>query len=173
MIETERLILRELVMSDDTSLFELDSNRDVHKYLGGKPINTIDQSRKAISTIQEQYQNNGIGRWAMIEKETNHFLGWAGLKFIDKKINNHIHYYDVGYRLIKRYWEKGFATEAAMASIHYGFTILNQDTIYGMADIQNLASIHVLQKIGLKPIEEFMYAGKSHLWFKTSKNDIA
>jgi ribosomal-protein-alanine N-acetyltransferase len=172
MIETERLILRKLVMSDDAGMFELDSNRDVHTYLGNNTLNTIDQSRKAISKIQEQYQNNGIGRWAMIEKETNHFLGWAGLKFIDEKINNHIHYYDVGYRLIKRYWGKGFATEAAMASVHYGLTILNQNTIYGMADSQNVASIHVLQKIGLKPIEEFIYATRSHLWFKTSKNDI-
>ena len=168
-IETKRLILRELKISDDTGMFELDSDVDVHKYLGNKPVKSIEESRKIIETIQQQYTENGIGRWATIEKSTNQFIGWAGLKLITEPINNHVNYYDLGYRLIKKYWGLGFATEAAKASLEYGFNTLGQDMIYGMADIQHSASIHILQKVGLKPIENFWHVGIHHVWLKADK----
>src|SRR5918993_1172509 len=97
-IETERLILREFLPSDDEGMFELDSNPEVHKYLGENPSHTIEQAREMIANIRQQYAENGIGRWAAIEKETGNFIGWSGLKFIREYENNRIHYYDVGYR---------------------------------------------------------------------------
>lgn len=57
-----------------------------------------------IDSIRRQYIENGIGRWAVIDKESNNFVGWSGLKLITAKINNHQNFYDLGYRLIKRYW---------------------------------------------------------------------
>ena len=69
--ETPRLILREIRFSDAEGLFKLDSNISVHKYLGGKTLSNIDEVIEKISNIQLQYQTNKIGRWAVIEKETN------------------------------------------------------------------------------------------------------
>jgi len=171
-IETKRLILRELDMTDDAGMFELDSDAEVHKYLGNNPVKTIEESRQIIAMIQQQYKDHGIGRWAMIEKSSNDFIGWAGLKFITEPINNHIHYYDLGYRLIKRYWGKGFATEAAQASLDYGFTVLNQDSISGIAVVEHAASIHVLQKVGLATIENFTHVGLQHVWLKADKKSL-
>ena len=171
-IETNRLILRELEMTDDTSMFQLDSDADVHKYLGNNPVKTIEESRQIIAMIQQQYKDYGIGRWAMIEKSSNDFIGWAGLKFITEPINNHVHYYDLGYRLVKRYWGKGFATEAAQAALDYGFTVLKQDFIYGIAVVENTASIHVLQKAGLTPVENFMHAGLPHVWLQADNKRL-
>jgi ribosomal-protein-alanine N-acetyltransferase len=74
-IETKRLILRELLPVDDIGMFELDSDKAVHKYLGNKPVNTIEESRKIIEAIRQQYEDNGIGRWAVVEKSTGKFLG--------------------------------------------------------------------------------------------------
>lgn len=88
-LETDRLILRELLPTDDLGMFELDSNSEVHKFLGKKPIKHIDESRQMIENIRKQYAENGIGRWAVILKDTNEFIGWSGIKLITDSINNH------------------------------------------------------------------------------------
>src|SRR5690606_25147557 len=115
-VETKRLILREILPTDIDGFFELDADPEVHRYLGNKPVKNKQQVVDVINFIRQQYLDNGIGRWAMIEKETNNFIGWAGLKLEKIKINNHINYYDLGYRLIRKHWGKGFATEGATAS---------------------------------------------------------
>jgi RimJ/RimL family protein N-acetyltransferase len=169
--ETERLILREMLPEDEGGLFELDANHEVHRYLGNKPIHNIEQAREAIRFIREQYIDNGIGRWAIIEKKTNKFIGWAGLKFVKEKINNHTNYYDLGYRLIKKYWGKGFATEAAIASLDYGFDKLELQEIFAMADKENIGSNKVLKKLGLKLMDTFEYDGVIHNWYHMERNE--
>ncbi|WP_134203998.1 GNAT family N-acetyltransferase [Pedobacter suwonensis] len=164
--ETERLILRELMPADAEGMFELNSDPDVHRYLGNKPVTSIEQSIAEIEFIRKQYVENGIGRWAVIEKTSGNFLGWSGLKLITETTNNHINYYDLGYRFSKRFWGKGYATETAMAVIDYGFTELKLNEIIGIADINNLGSIHVLEKVGLRRVSVFDYDGTKHLWMK-------
>jgi RimJ/RimL family protein N-acetyltransferase len=166
--QTERLILRELLPTDDKGMFELDSDPEVHEYLGRKPVKTIEESRNLIAFIREQYNTNGIGRWAVIEKETQEFVGWAGLKLIREPINYHTNFYDLGYRFIRRYWGKGFATEAAKASLAYGFGQMQLKEIYGMAHIHNTASQQVLTKAGLQYLETFDYEGEQMHWYKIS-----
>lgn len=154
-IETERLILREFLTSDEEGFFEMDSKPEVHIYLGNKPATNIDQSKEMIANIRQQYIDNGIGRWAVIEKESGDFIGWSGLKFIKEYENNHINFYDVGYRLHTKYWGKGYATESAKAALEYGFNELKLSEIYGIANIDNKASRNALEKCGLKFIEKF------------------
>ena len=101
--ETERLILREILPIDVEGLWELDSDPEVHKYLGNNPVTDKEQIVEVINFIRQQYIDNGIGRWAIIDKKTNEFIGWTGLKFVTDTINNHQNYYDLGYRLIKKY----------------------------------------------------------------------
>ena len=163
--ETDRLILRELVASDAEGLFAIDSDPDVHRYLGNNPVKSMEQIKDVIQFIRNQYVENGIGRWAMIEKTTHNFVGWAGLKLIKEPTNHHCNYYDLGYRLHKNYWGKGFATEAAKASVDYGINQLNLKDIYGIADVNNVASKKVLEKVGLKFIETFNLEGTPHSWF--------
>ncbi len=164
--ETERLILRELMPADAEGMFDMNSDPDVHRYLGNKPVKSIEQSIAEIEFIRKQYVENGIGRWAVIEKTSGNFLGWSGLKLITETTNNHINYYDLGYRFSKRFWGKGYATETAMAVIDYGFTELKLNEIIGIADINNLGSIHVLEKVGLKRVSVFDYDGTKHLWMR-------
>lgn len=79
-IQTERLILKELVPADADGMFQLDADPLVHTYLGQQPISTMQQAHDTISFIRQQYVDNGIGRWAVEEKDTGRFVGWAGLK---------------------------------------------------------------------------------------------
>jgi len=168
--ETERLILRELLPQDAAGMFEMDGDPEVHLFLGNKPVQSIEQSKTDIEFIRNQYIENGIGRWAVMEKSTGNFMGWAGLKLIKEPINNHYNYYDLGYRFSKRFWGKGYATEAAIAARDYGFNELKLDEIIGIADTNNLGSIHVLEKVGLKRISIFNYGGIKHYWMKIEKS---
>jgi RimJ/RimL family protein N-acetyltransferase len=170
-IETQRLILREMQANDDKAMFELDSDPEVHKFLGNNPYTTIEQSREIIASVQRQYVTNGIGRWVVIEKSTNSFVGWSGLKFLTEPVNNRYNIYDVGYRLLKKYWGKGYATESALAAIDYGFNNLKLEEIFAAANINNTQSINALHKCGLKFIEHFDHNGIACNWYKITKND--
>lgn len=164
-IETERLYIRPLTLSDEDGMFEMDSDPEVHKFLGNRPLENRVQSREMIEFIMRQYDEFGIGRWAIIEKATNDFVGWTGHKMMKTPVNGHVDFIDFGYRLASRFWGKGYATESGKASLHYGIEKLGLKNIYGMTDIKNTASMHVLEKIGLKYIETFGYDG-DHPWRK-------
>ena len=170
-IETERLIIRELLPSDDLGMFELDNDADVHRYLGNKPVQTLEEAQEMIRFIRQQYATNGIGRWAIIEKRSKDFVGWTGLKWITDTINQHSNFYDIGYRLVKRHWGKGFATESAKACLDYGFNQLGLDKIYAMADVNNQASNKVLRNLGLSFVETFMLDESLHNWYEIERPD--
>lgn len=164
-IETERLILRELIPSDDAGMFELDSNPEVHRFLGKKPVQHIEESRLMIQNLRKQYAENGIGRWAVILKETNEFIGWSGIKLITDSINSHQNFYEIGYRFIPKYWGKGYATEAGLAFVDFAFNEIKADALYAYADSGNLGSRHILEKIGMRYVNSFEYEGEEHVWY--------
>ncbi len=170
-IETERLILRELQQSDADAFFEMDSSVEVHKYLGNNPIKTIEHIYDVIANIHQQYLDNGIGRWATIEKSSGTFIGWSGLKFRRDEENNHINFYDVGYRLHPNYWSKGYATESCKAALEYGFKTLNSNKIIGTTNEENKASRRVLEKCGLKFVEKFMWKEIKCDWLEITKEE--
>lgn len=170
-VETERFKLREILPSDIDGMFELDSDPEVHKYLGNKPVTDRAQISNVINFIKQQYIDNGIGRWAIIDKKTNEFIGWTGLKFVTDFTNNHKNYYDIGYRLIRKYWGQGIATETAIASLDYAFNILKVEEVYAAASCENVGSNKILQKIGLNLIETFFYEDIECNWYKIDKSD--
>ena len=167
--ETQRFILREIEFTDADGMFELDSNPEVHKYLGNKIVSSKEEMLDIIAHIRKQYLDHGIARWAIIDKETNAFVGWSGLKFIVEKTNNHQNYYDLGYRLIPKYWGKGIATETALASLDYAFRKLNCKEVFAIADVDNFASNKILQKVGLHFVETFALKDVTHNWYKLTK----
>ncbi len=173
-IETERLILREVQEQDVDDMFELDSNPIVHQYLGGKPIKTKQQAVEIIQFINKQYKELGIGRFATIEKASGEFIGWSGLKLnVGKKeeLNGKQNFYDIGYRFIPRYWNKGYATESSKAVLDFGFKKLNLETICGAAEIENVASNKILKRIGLQFINEFTYENALVNWYELKKEN--
>lgn len=155
-----------MVQEDLEGFYAMDSDPQVHRYLGNKPVKNRGEIRAVIEFVRNQYEQNGIGRWAMIHKETNAFMGWAGLKFVTGAINQHVNYYDLGYRLSRNYWGQGYATEAAKAALNYGLEELKLNEIFAAAHIDNLASNKILQKLGFQFIETFLYDGEVDNWYQ-------
>lgn len=170
-IETERLVLRELLPTDDAGMFELDSNPEVHIYLGNNPVKSIEESREMIATIRQQYLENGIGRWAVILKDTGEFIGWSGLK-LEKNVNGHETFYDLGYRLIQKHWGKGYAFETAKAFVDFGFNEMNLSVINAYADFDNLNSRKVLEKVGMQFVNSFELDGTEEVWYELNNPNI-
>lgn len=170
--ETPRLILREIDIHDAEGILLLDSDPDVHLYLPDNVIHTIEEAKEDIRNIRKQYVDFGIGRWALIEKASGAFIGWAGLKWNIGPENNRTNFYDLGYRLIRKYWGKGYASEAAKISVDYGFNNMNLREIIGVADSRNLASIKILQKVGMKFVETFTEDDNLLHWYSIKKPDF-
>lgn len=169
LIETERLILRELEYTDENDLFEMDSDPEVHLFIENNPVKSIDEIQKAIKMLKEQYVENGIARWAVVDKLSNECIGWSGLKYFNEQINNHKNFYELGYRFKKKHWGKGFATESSIAVLNYGFKNLGVDTIFAIADPNNVNSKKVLTKLGFQFQETFDYEGDPTDWFELKK----
>lgn len=170
-IETDRLLMRDMMEEDVQGMFAMDSDAEVHKFLGNKPISTLEEAQKMIASIKQQYIDNGIGRWAVVEKESGDFIGWSGFRLITDVVNERTQYYDLGYRFLKKYWGKGYASETAFASLNHGFTELNLKEIVGIADVAHTASNVILKKVGLIKRNEFIYDGTLHNFYSLSKQE--
>ncbi|MGG7469228.1 GNAT family N-acetyltransferase [Chryseobacterium arthrosphaerae] len=169
-LETERLILRKLEDADFERLFLMDSNPEVMEYLE-TPATTVEDSKKMIRTIQKQYEENGVGRLAVIEKESGLMIGWSGLKLLRQPVNGYVNTLDLGYRFIPEFWGKGYAWEAAKASLNYGFRTLNAETIYGYANTGNTGSNHILKRLGFENKGEFEDSGEKCFWYELKREN--
>ncbi|UFH32482.1 GNAT family N-acetyltransferase [Chryseobacterium sp. C-71] len=153
-LETDRLLLREFEITDAQNFYELNLNPNVIKYTGNSAFKDIDEAETFLQNYSD-YQKNGFGRWAVINKSTQDFIGWCGLKY-DEKLDET----DIGFRFFEHLWNKGYATESAKACVDYGFAKLNLKTIIGRAMKENTASIKVLEKIGLQYQRDFNFDGQ-------------
>lgn len=158
-ITTARLILREIRDEDLEGMYELDSNPNVHRFLGNKPIQSREEAQKIIESVKNQYRERGIGRWAVINKQTNEFMGWSGIRLnTEYNMNGYTRYYDIGYRLIERFWGNGYATESGKAAVDYAFNEMHLPELFATTEVNNHASHNALLKIGLHYKADFHFA---------------
>ncbi len=141
-IETPRLILREFTLDDAYKIWELNSDQEVIKYTGDPPFESVEKAREFLLNYKD-YKKNGCGRWAVITKSSDSFIGWCGLKLNEQNL------IDIGFRFFRREWNKGYATEAAYACLEYGFMDLNLKEIIGRVATENISSIKVLEKLSM------------------------
>jgi RimJ/RimL family protein N-acetyltransferase len=176
-LETDRLALFELIPSDASFHFLLDSNSQVQEYCERKVITHIDSSHEYIRRVRAQYVQNGIGRWIVFLKESDEdihpFIGWAGLK-IESDVNGHERFVDLGFRILPDYWNKGYMTEAGKALVRYGFEVMKYEKIAAYLYSEHIASAKVLEKCGLRAIEEFIDHDDNdakNTWFEMSRDE--
>jgi [ribosomal protein S5]-alanine N-acetyltransferase len=112
---TERLLLREIELSDLNDMFEMDSDPAVHIYIENQPVKTNEEVRHSIIYFQNQQKENGETTYAVIDKQSYEFLGWSGFLYSKVYLNNQINFYELGYRFKKKHWGKGYASESCQA----------------------------------------------------------
>lgn len=162
-IETKRLFLREFILDDAEKFYQLNLNPNVIRYTGNTAFKSIDEAKSFLENYND-YKTNGYGRWAVINKSNNEFIGWCGLKY--DKLENET---DIGFRFFEEEWNKGYATESATACLKYGFEVLKLNRIIGRAMKENTASIKVLEKIGLVYETDCVFENKEAVIYKIEK----
>ncbi|CAN5540318.1 hypothetical protein BH11BAC1_BH11BAC1_23720 [soil metagenome] len=90
---------------------------------------------------------------------------------MNEYFNNHINFHDLGYRLMRKHWGKGYATESAKASLQYAFEQMKLEEVIGMVNVDNINSKKVLLKSGMKYVESFDREGVPHEWLKISRDE--
>lgn len=168
-IETERLLLREITLNDKEVMLKLHGDPQVQKYTGDPLIDSIEQMEKVIKTRIKNYEKYGYGRWATFLKNELQFIGWAGLAYLPEFNET-----DLGYRFLPKYWGKGFATEASRAILTYGFEQLLLSRIIGISMKENKASINILEKVGMQfeKLSPYEPGGEDVVWYTCNNNQM-
>jgi ribosomal-protein-alanine N-acetyltransferase len=162
-LQTSRLYLREFSTLDASHFYELNLDQEVIKYTGDVAFQSIEEAKKFLENY-DHYHKFKFGRWAVIDKSNEEFVGWCGLKYSPEKDE-----VDLGFRFFQKHWNKGFASEAAQACLNYGFNDLNLKQIVGRAMKANLASFRVLEKVGMRYLKDFDFDGSEGVIYKIEK----
>lgn len=142
--------MRQMNQSDAIGMFHLNNDSEVLKYTSDPPFKSLQGAEFFIKQYQSVYEETGLGRWSIVLKGSNEYLGWCGLK---RHENGEV---DLGFRFKQESWNKGYATESSYACISYFFRTFDDQYIIGRAMHENNASIRVLEKVGMNYWKDVM-----------------
>jgi RimJ/RimL family protein N-acetyltransferase len=153
-LETERLILRRFTTDDLDNLVSLDGDPEVMRYLtGGRTISRHELKTFVLPRFLAYYDNfDSYGFWAAIEKTSGEFVGWFHFRPAPESPPDEP---ELGYRLRKTAWGKGYATEGSRALIDKGFTEFGVQRVTASTMTVNQGSRHVMEKSGLTYVRTF------------------
>ena len=165
-IVTQRMYLRQWNEKDAQFLFDLNSDPEVIRFTGDSSFGSIEKAREFIGDY-DHYRKWTYGRWLCILRENETPIGWCGLK----NQMDDLGIIDLGYRFVKSAWGKGFATEASMAVLDFGFQNLRIPKITGRVALGNDASEKVLLKCGMKFLHESDCEHHPAKWYQITASD--
>jgi RimJ/RimL family protein N-acetyltransferase len=158
-LETDRLVLRRFTGDDVDAVVDLDSDPEVMRYLtGGEPTPREVVSEEVVPRWLAYYDRyEGYGFWAAVEKSTGQFLGWFHFRPRPDGPgpDGAAVGVELGYRLRRAAWGKGYATEGSRALIRKGFTELGVERVYAQTMVVNTGSRRVMEKAGLRYVCTF------------------
>lgn len=156
LIETDRLFLRELSLNDLPALTDILSDPAVMKYSVGGVYNE-EKTKTFLEWCFDCYESHGIGPLALIDKSSSQLIGFCGLspeKVVTEEIN-------LGYRLAREYWGKGFATESSIGVLNDAFRNKNVESVIVIINPEHAASLKVAKKAGFKEFETCIFHGQT------------
>ncbi len=157
-LRTERLILRPFTEADAPSYRALVSDPEVLRYTGENPVSSIEETLEILRTRPlRDYAVHGFGRMAVVLQESNELIGFCGLKRLED-FDNEV---DIGYRFVSRYWGLGLASESAAALYALGKNELKLSRIIGVVIPENVGSVRVLEKLGMRREKAIRFPGAS------------
>ncbi len=142
--ETSRLILRPPRQSDVEAMMSgYANNVNVTRYLVWQPHSSMRETREFVARCAEGWRTGAEFAWAIALRETNEFIGMAGLRMLGFKA-------DIGYALAEKFWGRGFATEAVKAIVEWALQQPGIYRVWALVDVDNPASARVLEKVGMQ-----------------------
>ncbi|RDC64319.1 GNAT family N-acetyltransferase [Adhaeribacter pallidiroseus] len=146
MLQTERLHIELANPGDKEFIFRLLNSPNWLKYIGDRGIKTLEDAENYIrNALIKNYHEKGFGLYKLVLKADKTPIGICG--FLKRDYLDSV---DIGYAVLPAYEEKGYTLEAAAAVMDYGKTYLSLQTVYGITTEANLASRHILEKLGLQ-----------------------
>ena len=164
MIETERLVLREFTPEDLDELVRLRADPEVMRYIGEQSREKVEQR---LQYYISHYEPHGFGMWAVVDKRTEAMVGWCGLIFLDETPE-----VEVGYGLARDYWGQGLMTEAARASLRYGFERAGLLRIVAVAMPENAASRRIMEKLGMRYEKMAYHYGHDLVYYAIERDEF-
>ena len=144
--ETDHLILCHLTTEDAAFILELLNDPGWLRFIGDRGVRTLDDARRYIlNGPVKSYQQSGFGLYLVKLKENETPIGMCGL--IKREELDDV---DIGFAFLPQFTGRGYAYEAAAATLHYGYTVLGLKHIVAITDPDNERSIRLLQKLGLR-----------------------
>jgi len=157
-LTTERLFLRYFDVPDAEPMYRIFCDAEVMRFSDG--VKTKEWVQNWLQSCLDRYQTWGFGPYAVLEKSNQEVIGYCGLFFFpDLDGQAEI---EIGYRLARSAWGKGYATEAARAVRDYAFTTLRTRRLIALIDPSNFSSVRVAEKIGMKYEKDIMLEGYTH-----------
>ncbi len=164
-LDTPRLRMRFHDLTDVAFMQELNLDPEVTRFTGDGPVADETEARSRIARLETQAAAR-MGRMVVLDRESGERLGWCGLKdLVDEG------QVDLGYRFFRRHWGKGYATEASAASLAFGFGELALPRIVALVSEGNVASLRVIEKLGLRSIGRAIIDGDSGLGFELTRDE--
>ncbi|WLQ16695.1 GNAT family N-acetyltransferase [Hahella aquimaris] len=166
--ETERLILRPRGLQDVEACIAMDKDPEVTRYIPGVYDGSEAHVNFLLSRINGDFGERR-GYWSIFAKDNpDELLGWVSYIPIDA-VGPEL---EMGWRLVRRAWGKGYATEAAIRLAQYAFEDPELDMLTAIAHIENLASINVIEKLGFKYIHDSEFEGVACKYFELTKTEF-
>jgi len=152
-IKTERLVMRGWRESDLAPWAAMNADPEVRQYVG--PLLTFEQAAAWALNFQDDLDRYGFGFWALEVRASGEFIGFTGLGTVGGEMP--VTGIEIGWRLARPAWGRGYATEAALAAMDYGFGVMGRPEIVAVAMARNLRSQAVMRRIGMTrdPAEDF------------------
>lgn len=165
MLTTDRLFLREITYDDLDFISEMLAHPEV-MYHYPKTYRR-EESKSWIQRQINRYSKDGIGLWLIEDRITREPYGQAGL--IIQKVENSIET-EIGYLLHRPYWGRGYATEVGLKAREYAFQNLEKDHVISLIRPQNLPSIKVAERLGMKPFRRTIFHHLEHIVFRVNRD---
>lgn len=163
---TARLELRQFSLDDAAGFFHLNEDPEVLSHTGDVAFRDEEEARAFIASY-DPYSTTGYGRWSVYLRDDGRYIGWCGLSLKPSTGET-----DIGFRFFRDCWGKGYATEAAYASLDLGFNRFGLQRIVGRAMRDNAASHAVLRKLGMTPAFDFVQDGQTWVQYELTAGDF-
>lgn len=164
MLETERLLLRPLDKKDVDRVYAMRSDPEVMRFIR-EPQNR-NETVNWIKLVSGRWRAEKLGFCALIEKQTDEFLGWCGVWRLPETDE-----LEVGYAIVKRFWGCGLAPEAAAKFIEYAFAEIKPEKIVAVAEPENAASRRVMEKLGMRFVKTGIFYERELVQYAIGKNE--